>query len=362
MAKTYTIHYSKKYAMRAGGNNLYSQSSPESYFAGTNGNYNYGVVCFFSGLNNINANNVTSITLYLQRIVGGTNVTYSVDLYQSVLTNNLVESGDQLILRTGYPDFVDNREVFTWDGNDTDVGGEYRQISIPASLFNSLKTYGWAVAFRSNVLARVINVGDVYLVVSTNETDYTLSYNANGGSGAPASQTGTGVGGYNFLISTTRPSRTGYTFRGWSLTKTATTASYQPGDTIRITSNSTLYAVWTANTYQVTFNPNGGQVSPTYKTVTYASTYGSLPTPTRLGYRFDGWFTAATGGSKIASTTIVTALSNHTVYAHWTVQSVVHVYKNGLYTGTVHVKGKDNTMHLGIVYCKGSDNKLHINA
>ena len=54
--------------------------------------------------------------------------------------------------------------------------------------------------------------------------------------------------------------------------------------------NHILTASWTANTYSVTFNPNGGSVSTTTKNVTYGSTYGDLPTPTRTGYTFNGWY------------------------------------------------------------------------
>ena len=71
-------------------------------------------------------------------------------------------------------------------------------------------------------------------------------------------------------------------------------------------------------TVTVTFNPNGGSVSPTSKTATIGSTYGTLPTPARTNYTFDGWYTAASSGSKVTSSTTVTATSNHTLYAHWT--------------------------------------------
>ena len=55
-------------------------------------------------------------------------------------------------------------------------------------------------------------------------------------------------------------------------------------------SDHKLVANWTANTYSVTFNSNGGSVSTTTKNVTYGSTYGDLPTPTRTGYTFNGWY------------------------------------------------------------------------
>lgn len=76
---------------------------------------------------------------------------------------------------------------------------------------------------------------------------YTLNYNANGGAGAPASQSASSTtGSYTFTISSTVPTKAGYTFKGWSTSSSATTASYQPGNTINVTGTTTLYAVWEA--------------------------------------------------------------------------------------------------------------------
>ena len=83
-------------------------------------------------------------------------------------------------------------------------------------------------------------------------------------------------------------------------------------------SNHTLYAHWTAGkTIQVTFNSQGGS-SVSSKLVIPGNTYGTLPTPVRGNYVFAGWYTAASGGTKITSTTTVSATGNHTLYAHWT--------------------------------------------
>ena len=71
---------------------------------------------------------------------------------------------------------------------------------------------------------------------------YTVAYNANGGSGAPASQTKTY--GVTLTLSSTRPSRTGWDFVGWGTSSTATTASYQPGGSYTANSGTTLYAIW----------------------------------------------------------------------------------------------------------------------
>ena len=83
-----------------------------------------------------------------------------------------------------------------------------------------------------------------------------------------------------------------------------------------------VVAQWKANTYTVTFNANGGTVETKTQTVTYGSTYGStygeLPTPTREGYEFAGWFTEQNGGTKVMADTKVTTTEDHTLYAHWT--------------------------------------------
>ena len=70
-------------------------------------------------------------------------------------------------------------------------------------------------------------------------------------------------------------------------------------------------------TYPVTFNPNGGTVSTRSKNVTIGKTYGTLPTPTRTGYRFDDWYTQKTDGTKVTETTTVGTNPPTTLYAHW---------------------------------------------
>lgn len=106
-----------------------------------------------------------------------------------------------------------------------------------------------------------------------------------------------------------------------------TVSAVSPGsDTITLklknSSNNAVLATKTisvsvSGNYVVTFNANGGSVSQSTKTVTYGSTYGTLPTPTRTGYTFLGWYTSSSGGSQVTSSTTVSTASNHTLYAHW---------------------------------------------
>ena len=98
--------------------------------------------------------------------------------------------------------------------------------------------------------------------------------------------------------------------------------------------NTTLYAKWTPKAYTATLNHGAGTCATTSTTVTMGATYGtgtagSLPTVTPpSGYTFDGWYTAASGGTKVESSTQVTTASDHTLYAHFVEISYVYFYNN----------------------------------
>lgn len=146
---------------------------------------------------------------------------------------------------------------------------------------------------------------------------YTATFNGNGGSTpSPSSITKE----YNAALGTLPTcSRTGYTFLGWY---TASSGGTKISTTTVVTKDITYYAQWSINSYTLTFNPNGGTVTPTSKDLEYNSAYGTLPTPTRASdaqytYTFAGWYTAATGGTQVTAATKMAA-KDTTVYAHWT--------------------------------------------
>ena len=120
------------------------------------------------------------------------------------------------------------------------------------------------------------------------KTIYTMSYNANGGSGAPSSESK--ESGKNYTISSVRPTRNGYSFAGWAMHDSATSASYQPGDTFTGNYNATFFAVWTANQYRISYDANGGSGAPSsqikYNDAPLTLSYGK---PSRSGYTFKGW-------------------------------------------------------------------------
>ena len=146
---------------------------------------------------------------------------------------------------------------------------------------------------------------------------YTATFNGNGGSTpSPSSITKE----YNVALGTLPTcTRTGYTFLGWY---TASSGGTKISTTTVVTKDITYYAQWSINSYTLTFNPNGGTVTPTSKNLEYNSVYGTLPTPTRNSdaqytYTFAGWYTAATGGTQVTAATKMAA-EDTTVYAHWT--------------------------------------------
>jgi uncharacterized repeat protein (TIGR02543 family) len=148
----------------------------------------------------------------------------------------------------------------------------------------------------------------------------TVTFNANGGSPPdPPSEEVTFGQPYGELATT---SRTGYNFAGWF---TAEIGGTQVTSTTEVTTTTdhTLYAQWTADTITVTFNANGGSPSdPPSKNVTFGQPYDELATTSRTGYSFDGWFTAASGGTQVTADTVVTTATDHTLYAQWTAATV----------------------------------------
>ena len=163
--------------------------------------------------------------------------------------------------------------------------------------------------------------------------NYKVTYDANGGVGSMNSNTATYDA--NFITTKNGFSRTGYTFNGWNEKSDGTGTAwnldssgvYEANKYWKWTyaKNITLYAQWKANIYTVNFDANGGTTTAS-KTVTYDSTYGTLPTPTRTGYTFQGWFTSASGGTQITSGTTVKITSTQTLYAHWTANTYTIKY------------------------------------
>lgn len=157
---------------------------------------------------------------------------------------------------------------------------------------------------------------DVVFYAMWDPVTYTVSYNANGGSGAPGAQTKTY--GVNLTLSSATPSRTGYIFKGWA-TSSGGGVSYVAGGQYTTNVSVTLYAVWQAVTYTVSYNANGGSGAPGNQTKTYG-VYLTLSStrPTRTNYNFLGW--GVSSGSTSVSYSPggqYTSNASITLYAVW---------------------------------------------
>ena len=150
---------------------------------------------------------------------------------------------------------------------------------------------------------------------------YTISYNANGGSGAPGSQIKTH--GINLTLSSIKPTRSNYTFLGWSTSSSATSSTYSASATFTVNADTTLYAVWKTNTYTITYHANGGSGAPSVQSYTYSPSGTinlSSTKPTRSGYVFLGWSLSSTASSASYSSGQAwkrSNASNYVLYAVW---------------------------------------------
>jgi uncharacterized repeat protein (TIGR02543 family) len=181
-------------------------------------------------------------------------------------------------------------------------------------------TAGWQPVYSVDPLH---NAGYDLLLTTNFSPDsdtITVTFNANGGSPPdPPSKEVTFGQQYGPLASTDRE---GYTFVNW-FTEPVGGIKVTPATIVTIAADHTLYAQWTAETYSVTFDANGGSPpDPPSKEVTYGQPYGELATTGREGYSFNGWFTAPSGGTQVISTTEVTTTADHTLYAQWTADTI----------------------------------------
>lgn len=129
-------------------------------------------------------------------------------------------------------------------------------------------------------------------------------------------------------LSTTRPTRTGYNFVGWNTNPNGSGTNYSPGQQYSVDSNLTLYAIWSYNSYLITYDANGGTGAPNAQTKIHGKNLVlSSIWPTRVGYEFLGW--GDSPSSQYPSTmpgNIYTANASKTFYAVWRANTYVVTY------------------------------------
>ena len=234
----------------------------------------------------------------------------------------------------GYSNWTTDDSIkFNLDGSENPIRNGYEFLGWSKSSNATSPTYGIVSTFY----APVNQTSTLYAVWAAQT--YTISYNANGGSGAPSSQTKTH--GVTLTLSSTKPTRVGYEFLGWATSPTATSATYSAGGSYTNNGTATLYAVWKAKEYSVLYNGNGGTHSitgsETWEDTTNKFTFGkeyniSLETLGDKdfkypGYNLLGWNTSWTATEPL-TTLKIEKDEQPQLYAIWELGSNIRVYTN----------------------------------
>ncbi len=288
----------------------------------------YTVVCVVpdstqeSGFRQLSSNTYDGTRTYVVRVTAPVHPGYeATEQYQTVT----LSADEQTVTFTYYP--VTYYAYFNANGGTVDMaskeltyGAEYGEL--PVAVRDGYTFLGWfsdpagGEQIIADTMVTVNYVENLYAHWSDVE-EYTFKFNSGLGS-ACEDLTAT----YGAEIQMPVPTRFGYSFTGWYYDEYCTkpadyTVMPDLGDTGAVV---TVYAGWTEKVYNVTLDPGeNGVVSSTLHSVTFGSTYGDLPTPTKDGHTFVGWFTQPEGGEQITSAIPVELDTEHTLYAQYTV-------------------------------------------
>ncbi len=191
-------------------------------------------------------------------------------------------------------------------------------VSVPVSA-STPGSYAITSASASSITGALVNnIG----VSRLNVAVYILSYATQGGNSISD-------GVYELGNSATLPSatRAGFTFQGWNTNADGSGTDYAAGATLTMPAHDmTLYAQWQSIPYSITFNTQGGSAVAARNNLTTGEEV-NLPTPTRAGYIFDRWNTAANGSGTThgTNTPFTVPATDTTLYAIW-LKSVVLKY------------------------------------
>ena len=249
------------------------------------------------------------------------------------LVNNITQSIAEFEMPAGNIKMTPNMEPVEYPIEYTLYGGNNnssnpKKYNIETETFylknptrNGYSFIGWTGSNGStpqkNVAINKGSYGVKSFIANWEETttpviNYTITFNPNGGTVLENTRTveeGQPIGTLPMA------SRDGYIFMGWY---TSATGGSKISSTTTISSNITFYAHWNEidkTKYIVTFDGNGGNVSERNRQIEEGNIIGTLPTATREGYIFEGWYTAINGGNLITITTVIN--SDVTFYAHW---------------------------------------------
>ena len=223
------------------------------------------------------------------------------------------------------------------------------------------------------------NTRTITVKENSSATYYTLSYNANGGSNAPSSQRVKANTG--FYLSSSKPTRSGYTFLGWSTNKNATSASYSPNAGVKINSNITLYAVWkknttTATTYTGYVNTSSAPLVLRKSASTSSSALANMPKGSSLKVldnkaKKNGFYHVTYNGiTGYASAQYITftkpTTTNDTTSGSFMIPMKSYNMTNGFgnyanFMRNTYYKGEVRAYHLGMDFCSvsGGDKNIY---
>lgn len=155
--------------------------------------------------------------------------------------------------------------------------------------------------------------GDILAYAHWSQNEYDVSFDPQGGRGNTDTRTVIYDEAYGTLPTVTRNN---YDFVGW-YTDPVDGTLIDEASQVKIPKDHTLYAHWLGTPMTVTFDKMEGEGEANDRTVYFGSPYGTLPELTKEHCKFLGWYTKKSGGDEVTKDTVVTELSDHTLYAHW---------------------------------------------
>ena len=264
---------------------------------------NYKHMAVFMGKTN------TGVLLYDSNVGGTNKVHYGTVAYSNMIAFYSSSNSTKTYCRIYHANNYDivNQSALNNNSNNTVILPQSSSINIDVTSYPTGS----------------IKQGSSYPLYGT----ITSNYNITCVTGAILNDGGNAVQSYTQNVNTKN-----YSIRGNAVDMNLKFGSLSPGTyTLKFTAENTAGTTesWSSKPfnvkgenvpqdYTVTFNANGGSVGTTSKTVTVGASYGSLPTPTRDGYTFDGWYTGSSSGTRITSDSKVSLSENQTLYAHWT--------------------------------------------
>ena len=248
--------------------------------------------------------------------------------------DNIVANFDNmfLIFGAGYKSDGTNRRYLVGELDNIVVKLEYDNataVTLPNPVFeNSGCTFtGWT-GDNGNTPETTVTVPSGNTTNKTYTANfscpvsaYTVTFNLNGGTMSEPTTKDVTVGSAIGTLPT--PTKANSTFMGWyvnsNFTGSAIDASYVPS------ADTPLYAKWDDNQYTITFNANGGTASEATRNVEKTSAIGTLPTATKEGHTFDGWYVNSDfTGSAIDATYVPEA--SIPLYAKWTINQYTIIF------------------------------------